>query len=184
MTITIITYSIDQRDIITDISASWSLFAQDNCWNEGANPNNIIGCSLWDFIQGIAVRHLYERLFYKVRTGASICPIPFRCDAPHSRRFLDMSLKQLPNDIIEVSCAIRHTEPRDPVAMLDINAKRSENILSMCSWCKKIAVAQDVWTDVEEALRRLRLFEADEYPRLSHGICPECFRNTMAELDE
>ncbi len=43
----------------------------------------------------------------------------------------------------------------------------------MCGWCDRFEVDGE-WVEVEEAARRLELFNRPELPALSHGICPDC----------
>ncbi|WP_084456236.1 response regulator [Desulfogranum mediterraneum] len=58
-----------------------------------------------------------------------------------------------------------------------------ENLLSICSECKKIRDDQpgeekgDQWISMEQFLRKATGNE------LSHGICPDCYRRKMAELE-
>jgi hypothetical protein len=40
-------------------------------------------------------------------------------------------------------------------------------------WCDRFEVDGE-WVEVEEAARRLELFNRSELPTLSHGICPDC----------
>jgi hypothetical protein len=44
----------------------------------------------------------------------------------------------------------------------------------VCSWCKRVEIAGE-WFEVEDAIGRLRFFERRDMPRLSHGICRDCF---------
>jgi len=54
----------------------------------------------------------------------------------------------------------------------------------MCGWCKKVEV-DGRWFEAEAAVNLLGLFELPLMPRLSHGICPECYRkmNKLIEAD-
>jgi hypothetical protein len=40
-----------------------------------------------------------------------------------------------------------------------------------------------VWCEVEEAVTRLKLFEAASIPSISHGVCPPCLETALKELD-
>ncbi len=55
--------------------------------------------------------------------------------------------------------------------------------VTICSMCKKIKVSPRQWAEIEEALVELRLFEVDEMPQLTHGICPSCYQEAIAKLD-
>lgn len=41
---------------------------------------------------------------------------------------------------------------------------------------KKIVVCEEVWEEVEKAVAALGLFEQEELPRLTHGICDGCYK--------
>lgn len=62
--------------------------------------------------------------------------------------------------------------------------ERTDAMLIMCGWCKKVALPDDRWVEVEEAVKVLQLFDAPRLPRISHGICRECldaFEMPLAE---
>lgn len=179
----ICTYRIDRNDVITHISPNWSAFARTNRWTTEPGADNIVGNVLWDFFQGDEIRHLFEQLFRKARSGTSIRPISFRCDSPQERRFLPLLIFPLADGPLEVASKIIRSEFRDAVSLLDNDAPKSGDLLKICSMCKKIAVDLQTWVEIEEGLQRLRLFEVEKMPRLTHGVCPDCFRQAMAELD-
>jgi hypothetical protein len=62
-------YRIDSNDIIISVSQNWESFARDNAWGSELSPENVVGHLLWDFIQDIEIRHLYEEVFRRVRAG-------------------------------------------------------------------------------------------------------------------
>jgi hypothetical protein len=39
------------------------------------------------------------------------------------------------------------------------------------------------WVEIEEGLKAFKLFETDEMPQLTHGLCNYCYKATMSELD-
>lgn len=180
---TVLVYRIDRENIITSVNDNWDSFALGNDWAGECRSDKVVGHLLWDFIQGLETRYLYEILFKGVRKGKGVGPISFRCDSPWERRFLELFLSLLPGGRIEITSIIVRSEPRQYVKMLDRNAPRSSSLITICSMCKKIAITRKEWFEVEEGLIRLRLFEADEVPGLSHGLCPTCFQAAMDELD-
>jgi hypothetical protein len=66
-----------------------------------------------------------------------------------------------------------------PQPLLDPEVPRSESTLTMCGWCDRFEVDGE-WVEVEEAARRLELFNRPELPALSHGICPDCNEMLLA----
>jgi hypothetical protein len=177
-------YRIDNRDIIVSVSHNWETFARANGWDSECSPENVVGHLLWAFIQDFGTRHLYKELFQRVRTGTPTGPIPFRCDSPQERRFLKLLLSPLPEGQVEIISTIVRTERRDPVRLLDKNMSRSSDFVRICSMCKKIWNRLNKWVEIEEGLAQLKPFEADEMPRLTHGLCPDCYQIIMADLDD
>ena len=176
-------YRIDGTDTIVSVSDNWDVFADANAWGSAVRHQDVVGHSLWDFIQGPETRHLYQQLFRRAREGGPSRPIPFRCDSPGERRFLELLIEALPGGLLEITSTILRTEPRTPVRLIAADTPRSADILTMCSMCKKIEVATEQWTELEEGLAQLRLFEAEEMPRLTHGLCHPCYQAAINELD-
>ena len=177
-------YRIDIDNTIVTVSRNWDSFAHGNAWNSECRPEDVVGHSLWDFIHDTQTRDLYEEVFRRVRVGKPCGPIPFRCDSPCERRFLELVLEPLPDGMIEIVSTIVRTELRDPVRLLDGETERSKDIIMICSICKKIETPPNGWTEVETGLSTLRPFECDRMPLLTHGVCPDCYQVVMAELND
>ena len=177
-------YRIDNKDNIRNVSRNWEPFARDNGWGSELSPANVLGYSLWDFIHDSETRHLYKEMFRKVRTGKLIGPIPFRCDSPQERRFLKLVLSPLPGGQIEITSAITRIERREPIKLLDKDIPRSNDLIRICSMCKKISTNHNKWVEIEEGLRLLKPFEDEEMPKLTHGLCHYCSQMIIAELND
>ena len=95
---------------------------------------------------------------------------------------MEMKLSLLAGDSIEFLSKIIELEFRDPVALLDPEAGRSEEFLKICSWCKKIFIPQAGWVEIEEGIRVLDLFAGPPFPQLTHGICHSCLAPVEKEL--
>jgi hypothetical protein len=87
-----------------------------------------------------------------------------------------MSLEILPlgKGALRLQGKMLRSESRPPIRLLDQEALRSEDSLTVCSWCKCIRRSPDRWVEVEVASKELGLFQATALPFLSHGICPNC----------
>jgi hypothetical protein len=180
----VFTYRIDNTDTIVSVSDNWYSFAENNAWQGRRRKEDVVGHSLWDFIQGPETQYLYRELFRRVRGGRQSRPIPFRCDSPDERRFLELFLEALPDHQIAITSTIIRTVHRRPVRLLEVGTPRSTDFLKICSMCKKIKVSPQHWAEIEEGLVQLKLFEADDMPQLTHGLCPGCYQATMTELDD
>ncbi len=148
----IFVYTINNEDIIVNYSRNFPTFARENDWSSELSPEAVVGHSIFDFINGIETKHLYEILFEHCRRGKHIGPIPFRCDSPTERRFLELYLRPLSHDHIDIITKLLKTESRERVKTLEINVPRSEGFIRICSMCKKVAIPDDGWFEIEEAL--------------------------------
>jgi hypothetical protein len=180
----VFTYRVDNTDTIVSVSDNFYTFAERNDWQGGWRPDDVVGHSLWDFIQDRETQHLYQELFRRVRKGRRCRAIPFRCDSPDERRFLELLLEALPDQQIAITSKIIRTEHRNRIRLLEAGTSRSTDYLTICSMCKKIKMSPQHWAEIEEGLVKLRLFEADDMPLLTHGVCPECYQTAMRELDD
>ena len=142
------------------------------------------GTKLWDFIQGRETRYLYEELFRRVRGGMPSRTIPFRCDSPDERRYLELLIETLQDEQIEITSEILRTERRNPVSLLNAGTSRSTDFVTICSMCKKMNVAPGQWVEIEEGLAQFRLFEAEKIPQLTHGLCHPCYQIAIGDLDD
>ncbi len=166
-------YCLDPNDTITHVNSDWIEFARENA--QGFVPGRVIGQSLWNFITSSKVKHLYSIIFEKARQGLLIQGLPYRCDAPDRRRFLEMDLSPADDTIIQIKSRIVREELREYVSLLSDFRDMSGEFLTICSFCKKIRVAGGRWEEIEEAIKLLGLAEAWPLPQLSHGVCEKCF---------
>ncbi|MBE0576622.1 MAG: hypothetical protein IH613_12095 [Desulfuromonadales bacterium] len=180
------TYQIDAQDRIDYVGGDWVAFARANQAAASCFPDQVIGRPLWDFIDGMETRHLYHVVLKKVRSLQLAVKLPFRCDAPDRRRFLELLITPVSPDRLQFMSTLLREELRDPLAILLVDAQRSEELIKMCSMCKRIETPLDTcWSEVEEALAALAVFNADRVPQITHGICPDCLlqaRKTLFDL--
>ncbi len=60
-----VVYRISADDIIEDVNDAWARFAIEN--DAPALATEVIGRSLWDYINGLDVVHIYRLLLARVR---------------------------------------------------------------------------------------------------------------------
>jgi len=172
MTTAALSYAIDEQDHLVRVDRGYYSFAAENGWEEAATS---LGRSLWDYVAGEEMRKLQRMLVRRVRDEGGDVELPFRCDGPVVRRRMDIRIVARPGGrVVLFSARLRSEEERErPQPLLDPEAPRGEEILTMCGWCDRFEVDGE-WVEVEEAARRLKLFDRPELPALSHGICPDC----------
>ncbi len=176
-------YRVDASDRIIFANAAWYDFAREN-GDTALQPERVIGGSLWDFICNTETRHLFEVLLKRVRATGQPVTLPYRCDSPDCRRFLELEITRPAPQEIEFCSRILREERREPVRLLEDSVERTDELLVMCGWCKKVALPDNRWAEVEEAVKALQLFDAPRLPRISHGMCQGCHVAFMEDLDQ
>jgi len=173
-----LSYAIDEQDHLVKVDKGYYNFAAENGWAEAGTS---LGRSLWDYVAGEEMRKLQRMLVRRVRDEVGDVKLPFRCDGPGVRREMDIRIAARPGGrAVLFSAKLRSEEEREiPQPLLDPDAPRSEETLTMCGWCDRFEVDGE-WVEVEEAARRLELFNRPELPTLSHGICPDCNEMLLA----
>jgi hypothetical protein len=176
-----ISYQIDKDNRLTFVNEKWSVFAADNMAAH-LTKTFVINKSIFAFISDKTSRHLYKMFVEQVRKDQVILRFPFRCDAPDRRRFMEMEMSPSINRAICFRSCILKEELREPVALLYAGVTRSNKLVKICSWCKKVELDHSEWAEVEDAVARLGLFNEDELPSLTHGMCPSCHEAYIHDL--
>ncbi len=178
-----IIYRIDNKNIIDRLSDNWQIFAEENFGGEICKPINVIGSPLFDFITGLETKYLYKIILRRARDRMRASTFGYRCDSPEKRRFLDLSIIPLKHKAVEFWSQVVRTESRETVVLLKNDIERSDEIVRICSMCKKIAVSDTEWAEVESAIIKLKLFEKERMPKLTHGLCQSCYDKIMTTFD-
>ena len=169
-----LSYAIDGSDRIVSVNNEWAAFAQSNAGTE-LLPPGILGTSLWTAIQDASTRELYRLILRRVRAGTTDVVFQFRCDSPGHRRLLEMRVERGAEEYVKFSTTTVAREERIAVPLLDATQARSDDLLTVCSWCMCVVLPDETWVDVEQAVAKLELFDAAQLPLVTHGMCPRCF---------
>src|SRR3569623_894919 len=153
-----IDYCIARRDHITAVNDAWRDFAIELGAAELAY-DTVVGRSLWSYVTDTETLHLYQQMLRRLRTIRQSIRVPFRCDAPALRRYMELDMTVADDFCVCFMAESVRREPRAPVALLDDSHTRRDGLLRMCSWCKKVELDDKTWADVEEAVKRLRIFD-------------------------
>ncbi len=178
-----IIYRIDNNNIIDRLSDNWQICSEENFGGDICKPINVIGSPLLDFITGLETRYLYKIILRRVRDRMRSSTFGYRCDSPEKRRFLDLSIIPLKHNAVDFWSRVVRTESREPVVLLKNDIERSDEFVRICSMCKKISISDTEWAEVESAITKLRLFEKERMPELTHGLCQSCYDKIMTTLD-
>jgi hypothetical protein len=166
-----IVYTIDLNDFIVRVNAQWLVFALEN-HAPHLHAEGVVGTNLWTHIAEPTTRYLYRALLHQVRTTSKAVSVSFRSDSPELRRFTELRLSHRGDGVVEFESRIVKQELRLAVSLLDAHRPCSDDAVTVCSWCKKVAAPE--WMEAEAAISALRLFEKAVAPKVTHGICDHC----------
>jgi hypothetical protein len=175
-------YLINRENMIESVNDGWCSFAKQNGDNGLIINETVLQRDISSFIACGKCRELYGMLIESVRANRKAINFSFRCDSPEKRRYMHMEMVSLKQGKIEFTSYLEREEDRRPVALLELFAERSEEIVMICSWCKRIRAKDETWLDAEEAVEKMSLFNRPQLPKLSHGICPACYERLIKKI--
>lgn len=176
-----VTYEVNSHDEIIAVGDDWVAFARTNA--AAHLTDRVIGRSLWDFVSGPSTQHVYRELLARVRAGRTTS-FAYRCDSPELRRFMRMTMIPRADGVVAFDSVTLRTETRvAPIPdLLSANNADADPGLRMCSWCKRVAVAES-WEELETAVENLGLFALSQPPSITHAVCPTCFVRFIQDMD-
>lgn len=177
----VVEYAIDAHDVVAPVGQGWADFAHDNGAPELAVPAP--DRALWTYMDRGEIRELWQLLVQRVRTLRVDARVPFRCDAPHARRWFEMTITPEPDDRVSFRSVLVFEQSRPPVALLDPHPARNTEAqpVPLCSWCGRGQHGSH-WLDIEELVQAGRHLERASMPSVSYGICGACREAMSAEL--
>lgn len=176
-----IIYRLDGEDRITSIEGDWLEFAALN-GGQGLEISNVLGRHIRRFIADQRTLDFFLMIINDVRLKGRDVTIPYRCDAPDKRRFMEFTAKPRPGGGVECVSTTTLVQPRACQAVLARERCCSDAFLTVCSWCNKVKIDHEEWAEIEEAVERGEIDMQDEVPLLTHGICPGCVKTVKASL--
>jgi hypothetical protein len=178
-------YRVDAEDRIVFVNQQFVDFAVSN-WKPDFDPAEVLHTSLLSHLHGNELTYLYRIILQRTRNGGARGGLPFRCDAPGVRRYMELHLHGDHDGGLELRSVLLREEPRKTVAMLGCGDGRSSCFLRVCSWCKKIDAADSGeaprWLEIEDAVAELNLFKGP-LPRITHSLCGHCYTEVMRGLE-
>lgn len=168
----LVVWSFDTRDVITAVGGAWEEFARVNeaPW---LGARSIVGRPLFGFIDGEPTRLAYQRILEGARRSGRTIRLPYRCDAPGARRWMELAVVPFDDGTVQFRSTQLRSEKRDVVRLLDRFEARSSLDVSLCSICLDVRTIAG-WADAAEASRRLQLDVGPKQPQLRHVLCPSC----------
>jgi hypothetical protein len=172
----IFVHQIDSKDRIIFVNEAWLSFARENNAPD-LSLDSVMNKPLWYFITDFETHHLYKTIIARTRTTGTSIRIPFRCDSPDCRRFMELEISSASGGVVEFKGRVLKQESRDPIDFFDRSTERSREMATMCSICKKVKVHGRRWYEVGEAIDVFHLFGPPKPPSISHGLCPGCAKS-------
>ncbi len=169
MTPTVVSYTIDASDIVTEVGGAWGRCALEG--NAAGLVDGAVGRPLWDFISDPATRQIYHDLLACVRGGRE-AEFPYRCDDVRVRREMVMRIRPLDLGRVHFESTVV-AESRYPNTAVPPTHDARPPFTRICSWCKRVALG-DGWLELDAAIERLELFAAPESVQITHAMCPSC----------
>ena len=168
-------YCVDEHDVVANIDHWWLAFAKENNAAE-LSEAAVVGHSLWDFISDEPTRILYSEIHSHVRATGNPITVPFRCDSPTLQRYMQLTVSSVAGkQLLYTSSLIRAVSQRH-LSLLDPSQKRSNEYLTMCSFCKRSFVEPTDWLELENIALKLRLYDKQTVPGVLYTVCPDCER--------
>jgi hypothetical protein len=172
----LVAYTIDEEDRIIEVNTGWAEFAADNDAPELIEPT--FDGTLWQAIADAGTRSMWHSVVTVVRSTQRPVTIPYRCDAPHIRRWFEMQIQGIGEQRVRFRSALVAVEPRPaPIDRIEIERESDDRedlpLVLGCSWCARYG-ADGHWVELEQAVRHHRWLERDHPPKVRAGICPEC----------
>jgi hypothetical protein len=143
----------------------------------------VLGKSLFEFVTGSGNQSVFEAIVDKLRKNGRPFSFPIRCDAPDTRRYLDIRLHPALNGSIIFESHVLKEEKRAPMEILNPDRPKSKEQVVICGWCKKLRLPQENWVEIEDAVNAGLLDTSGLLPDVSHGMCVACYDKTMQDLD-
>lgn len=176
-------WRVGPDDLITAVAGGWDAFATANGAPTLAS-DAVVGRSLFQFIAGEEPQRIYRLLLLAVRGERGTLTVPFRCDSPEERRYMQLELSAEEDGAVEFRGTLLRAEPRPPRRLLDHARRRGPGLLVSCSFCLRIRGPDESWLELDDAVARLELLGAAPPPRLVHGVCSECLGSLRRRLGE
>lgn len=166
-------YAVGAADRICRVSESWDRVAR-----EAGAPHldevRVVGTRLWSHVTERTTQHVWQVVVEQVRVSGRARSVPIRCDTPSLRRWIRVDVSAAGDEVV-FRTRLERVEERERVDLLDAAIPRSPRPpIRMCGWCKRVALPDGRWVEVEDAGEPLGLLGPDPPPAITHGICATC----------
>ena len=142
---------------------------------------NLQGKSVFEQFGDAETRMIYAKIYERVRSSLQPVHFQIHCDALDVIRILEARILPLANKHLEVGFRVLKEQTRDPFVILD-QCGFAQQFITMCSYCGDIKDFVGEWQALEREISNTDLFCAQNLPKISHGMCPSCKKNFLADV--
>lgn len=160
-------YRLDKADRIVETGGAWDRLAQENAGTDLLSAS-IVGRSLYDYIHGDVSRMFVRTLVNGVRTLGRPRTVPYRCDSPGVRRFMEMSLFREASGSILVEHRQLRTEAIQRKFDFKAGVALGRQMIIRCSHCNAVK-NNGTWGEAEDLLP-----EGNTQVPVIYGVCQTC----------
>jgi hypothetical protein len=169
-------YRLDAKNRIIEVGGNWDRFAHENGADDLAS-DFVIGLPLRAFISGDVTKMFMDTMLTRVRLTGKPAVIPYRCDSPGIKRFMEMSLEAIGTEVFsEHRILAERPMPRHTNFRVAAHNK-SCRMIKQCSMCSRFANPGGEPVEPEVAG-----ISSDEPLNIIYFICAECRGRVQARL--
>jgi hypothetical protein len=122
------TYRVNADDRIVSVNSDWLSFARENQASH-LSVKTVVGRPLSQFVTCKEMQHLYDTIIDMVRRARRTIVIPFRCDGPTVRRFMELAISSCTDGDVQFTGRLIREEPREAVSFVDSTVDRTTSSL-------------------------------------------------------
>jgi hypothetical protein len=191
-----ISYWVDNQNIICKVDDAWDTNLDADNWTERASSRGVIGKNLLEFICDDITRMYVATMIESVRISSKTLTRPYRCDSPHKKRFMQMTISpaEAENGQLCVSHELLREEPLKRPVMFEnatewISEKASHQIregraglaayLIRCSICNRLRDKKtDLWHETDSLPHWV--VNIAKPIKIVYGVCTNCMDELKA----
>lgn len=172
-------YEIDAVDRLAKLCPSWEDVAT-RFGTQSLKVNEVLGRSIWTFLEGDTVICQYARIFETVRQSRQRVEMRIRSDGPGRQSLMRVAVLPLQSQTLRVEVETIRDRAVPIRPLWDPRRPRSAARVRACSWCKSIEVAGE-WHALPKAEALRTDLNSTCPPVVVHDICPHCIRSLGQE---
>ncbi|MEM7280314.1 MAG: hypothetical protein AAF438_01600 [Pseudomonadota bacterium] len=174
-------YRIDKDGKMTFVNEHWDSYADDN-GGVALQSERVLSKSIWQFFSDKHTILMHELIIGVAHRRKRPVTWQFRCDSPATFQVMESTVTPLANGETEYANRFTTQYSRSPLRILDHTETKSEDFITLCSWCKGVIQGKHVVT-IEYINENYALRKGRGMPNLLHAMCHDCYDQQTDALD-